>query len=49
MGREIEPAKLEELTMVAKAAKIAGLGENGQGDDRPDPRELASPTRRSSA
>ena len=45
MGREIEPAELEELAMMAKAAQIAGLGENGQGDEGSDTRELAQPGR----
>ncbi len=39
--RLTEPAELEKLAMMAEAAQIAGLCENGQGDDRSDPRELA--------
>ena len=31
MRSEIEPAELEELPMMAKAAEIAGFGENGSG------------------
>src|SRR5829696_2053688 len=34
MGGQIEPAKLQELTMMAKAAEVAGLGQNGERSNR---------------
>src|SRR3954469_25458933 len=34
MGGQIKPAELQELTMVAKAAQVAGLGQNGERGDR---------------
>src|SRR3954452_16437428 len=33
MGGQIKPAELQELTMVAKAAQVAGLGQNGECGD----------------
>jgi len=36
MSREIEPAELQELSMVREAAEVARLGEDRQGVDRPD-------------
>ena len=40
IGCEIETAELQELSMMAKAAEIAGLREHGQRSDRSDARDL---------
>src|SRR4051794_12501487 len=37
MGGQIKPAKLQELTMVPKAAQVAGLGQDGERGDRSNP------------
>src|SRR3954469_24478508 len=37
MGGQIKPAELQELTMVAKAAQVAGLGQNGERGDWSNP------------
>src|SRR5215210_9586193 len=37
MGGQIKSAELQELTMVPKAAEVAGLGQNGERSDRSNP------------
>src|SRR3954454_4014131 len=37
MGGQIKSAELQELTMVPKAAQVAGLGQNGERGDRSNP------------
>lgn len=41
VGREIEAAELQELTMITKATEIAGLGKYGHRHNRPDARDLS--------
>jgi hypothetical protein len=36
LGREIEAAELQELPMMTEPSQIAGLRQDGQGDDRAD-------------
>ena len=43
MGSEIEPAELEELAVVAEAAKVAGFSQDRQGVDGSNARDLAQP------
>ena len=38
-GRQVHPAKLEELPVMAKAAWLTCFGQDGQGIDRTCPRD----------
>ena len=38
-GRQVHPAKLEELPVMAKAAWLTRFGQDGQGIDRTVPRD----------
>ena len=41
LGGQIKPAELQELPVMAEAAQIAGLSQDGQGVDRADARDAA--------
>ena len=43
MGREVEPTELEELAVVAEAAKVAGFSQDRQGVDGSNAWDLAKP------
>ena len=41
LGREVEPAELQELAVVPEAPQVPGLGQDGARGDRPDTGDAA--------